>query len=405
MLKGKKVLLGISGGIAAYKGPALVRALVKEGAEVRVVLTDSAARFVSPLSLQVVSGHPIARDLFDPTLEAEIGHIELARWPDVILVAPATANLLGRITHGLCDDLLTTLLCATTAPVALAPAMNTQMWLNPAVQANVQTLREREGYLVIAPDQGELACKEVGTGRMPDPPALLEGALRALTPPLLKGKRVVISAGPTREFIDPVRFITNPSSGKMGFALARAAARMGGEVKLVTGPSHQATPPGVERINISSADDMFEAFDSLVMAPSRAGRRGADFAIKAAAVADWKPSEPNDQKTKKRPGGWSIPLTRTRDILAALGTLPDATRPRLIGFAAETQDLEENALGKLARKNLDWIVANSVRTGNSAFAADQSSVILFNRQGEKEELGPASKIDVASMIWHRVLQS
>lgn len=399
MWSGKRVLLGISGGIAAYKGPMLVREFVKRGAEVRVVITRSASHFVTPLSLQAVSGHAVGQDLFDPAYEAQIGHIELARWPDLILVAPTTANLMARVVHGLCDDLLTTVLCATTAPVVLAPAMNTQMWFNPAVQANLEALRQRHGYTVLAPDEGELACKEIGPGRMPDPPALLEAAAQAITPQLLAGYRALITAGPTREWIDPVRFLSNPSSGKMGFALARTAARMGARVTLVTGPSHQPDPPGVQRINVETAQQMYEAVFAQIEGP-----QPPHVVAKAAAVADWTPAQVSEQKTKKKPGQWLLEMARTRDILASLGALEDEVRPVLVGFAAETHDIEAYARDKLQRKRLDLIVANSVASSDSAFGANQTRVSVFDRLQGEAHLGPAPKEEVAAQIWQRLLE-
>jgi phosphopantothenoylcysteine decarboxylase/phosphopantothenate--cysteine ligase len=398
MWNGKRVLLGISGGIAAYKGPALVRALTAQGAEVRVVLTRAAAHFVSPLSLQAVSGHAVGQDLFDPAYEAQIGHIELARWPDAILVAPTTADLLAKTRLGLCDDLLTTILCATTAPILLAPAMNTQMWLHPATQEHAAALRQRPGVHLIAPDQGQLACKEVGPGRLPDPPALLDALARLWAPPLLLGRRALVTAGPTREYIDPVRFLSNPSTGKMGFAIARAAARLGAQVTLVAGPVHLETPPGVHRVDVTSAHDMYEAVFAALRGPSP-----PEVIVKAAAVADWRPANPSDQKTKKTPGDWHIPMTRTQDILASLGALPDDQRPVLVGFAAETNDIAAYALDKLHRKRLDMIVANSVAAAHSAFGADDNRVSFFDRLGQHEDFGPAPKDEVAERLWRRLL--
>lgn len=398
-LANTRILLGISGGIAAYKGPALVRALSAAGAEVRVVLTASATQFVAPLALQAVSHNAVGVDLFDPAYEAQIGHIELARWPDAILIAPATANLIARVRLGLCDDLLTTVLCATTAPVALAPAMNAQMFLNPAVQENLDALRARHGYRVIAPDSGQLACQEVGPGRMPDPPVLIEALAATLAPQLLKGRRVVVTAGPTREAIDPVRFISNRATGKMGFALARVAARMGAHATLVAGPTHLDTPPGVERIDVTSAADMHRAVFAQLDRDTP-----PDAVVKSAAVADWTPATTADHKVKKTPEVPALPLTRTRDILADLGALDDEARPFLIGFAAETQDLERYALDKLTRKRADMLVANNVLGPSSAFGADSSSVIVYTKTGGREPLGPSPKADLAVRIWTTAAQ-
>ncbi len=394
-LEGKNVLLGISGGIAAYKGPMIVRALTGVGAQVRVVMTRSANQFVTPLALQAVSHNSVGQDLFDPAYEAQIGHIELARWADVVLLAPATAHLIARMAHGMCDDLLTTVLCATRAPVLISPAMNTQMLLHPAVQANIQTLRQRDGHHIIEPDSGQLACNEVGAGRMPDPPVLLDAVLSALTPKSLLGKRVLVTAGPTREAIDPVRFITNPSSGKMGFAIATAAARRGAHVTLIAGPTGLDDPIGVHRINVTSAQDMFDA----VMAHAKA----QDFIVKSAAVADWRPASQAEHKLKKQPGQMHLTMERTRDILATLGAMDDQTRPMLIGFAAETRDIEHYARGKLARKNLDMIVANQVKGPSSAFGADRSSVLFIDRDGRTAPFGPNTKDEIAATLWSRAL--
>lgn len=394
MLTGKRILLGISGGIAAYKGPMVVRALIKAGAEVRVVITRGAAQFVTPMALQAVSHHPVGQDLFDPAYEDQIGHIELARWPDAILVAPTTAHMLAKMAHGLCDDLLTTVLTATRAPVILAPAMNTQMFRHPAVEANMALLERREGYHLLAPDSGELACQETGPGRMPDPEDLVEAVERALTPQTMTNTRVLVTAGPTREALDPVRFLSNPSSGKMGFAIARAAARQGATVTLVTGPVHLPTPKGVERVDVVSADDMHRAVTSRA--------RHMDVIVKAAAVADWRPAHSAEHKMKKTPGEMSIPMTRTQDILAGLGAMDDEVRPTLVGFAAETRDLTQYAQDKLTRKNLDMIVANQVRGPQSAFGADQSSVIFLDRRREPTPFGPASKDAIADALWRHV---
>ena len=402
MLHGKRVILGISGGIAAYKGPALVRALVEAGAEVRVILTRSAVEFVAPLALQAVSHNAVGLDLFDPAYEAQIGHIELARWADAVLVAPTTANLLARLAYGLCDDLLTTVLCATRAPVVLAPAMNSQMLAHPAVQANLALLAAREGHLIVQPDQGALACQEIGPGRMPDPEVLIAALAGALSPRRLEGRRALITAGPTREAIDPVRFLSNPSSGKMGFAVARAAALLGARVTLVAGPVSLPDPVGVERIDVVSAEEMFEAVMARVQHPDPDQR--PEVVVKAAAVADWRPAQVADHKVKKTEGEQlTLVMERTRDIRAGLGALPDDRRPILVGFAAETRDLDRYALDKLNRKNLDMIVANQVSGPTSAFGADLNAVTLFDRQGGRVDLGPAPKDEIAAGIWGHLL--
>lgn len=399
-LHGKKILLGVSGGIAAYKAPFLVRALTAEGCEVRCVLTLAARQFVTPLALQAVSHQPVGLDLFDPAYEQQIGHIELARWPDAILLAPATAHLIARIAHGLCDDLLTTLICATTAPVLVAPAMNTQMWRNPAVVDNVERLRTRLGHRIIPPDAGELACQEVGDGRLPDPPVLLDALAEALTPaePLLVGRKVVVTAGPTAEAIDPVRFITNHASGKMGYAIAAAAAAAGARVVLVSGPTRLQTPRGVQRVDVRSARQMRDA----VFAHAVDGDDRADAVVKAAAVADYRPAEAADHKLKKAPGPITLHLERTDDILAQLCALPEPRRPFLVGFAAETHNVEELALAKLQRKPVDLLVANLVGGPTSAFGADTSTILFVTPDRRVEPFGPASKSATALEIIRRI---
>lgn len=394
MLAGRKVLLGLTGGIAAYKGPALVRELTGAGAEVRVVATESALRFVAPLSLQAVSGHPVASDLFDPAFEHEIGHIELARWPDVVLVAPATASFLARTRAGLCSDLLGTVICATEAPVVIAPAMNTQMWLHTAVQENVASLSRWPGYHVVQPDSGELACKEVGAGRLPDPPVLLEAVRGALGDGPLVGRRVLVTAGPTREPLDPVRFLSNHSSGKMGYAFAAQAAALGAEVTLVSGPVTLPTPPGVTRVDVVTAAQMCEAVLTRVAQ--------TDIVVKVAAVADWRPAQAADHKRKKTGGPLSVAFERTQDILATLGNLPDGERPVLVGFAAETGDVESYARGKVKSKNLDYIVANIVGGPNSTFGADDAEILLIDRAGTATPMGPAPKGAIARAVLDRV---
>ncbi len=396
-LAGRRVLLGITGGIAAYKGPLIVRELTAAGATVRVVLSRAAAEFVTPLALQAVSHHAVGVDLFDPTYEQQIGHIELARWPDLILVAPATAHLLARLAHGLCDDLLTTVLTATRAPVVLAPAMNTQMWAHHAVARNVAQLRQ-DGYHIVPPDSGELACQEVGAGRMPDPPELRLACLQALTPPILRGRRLVITAGPTAEPIDPVRFLTNRSSGKMGYAIAQAAALAGAQVTLVSGPTALTAPWGVQRVAVESAREMRDAVFAHALQPGAQ----AHAVIKAAAVADYRPQHVADQKIKKTPGPMSLPLERNPDILGELCDLPAPQRPLLVGFAAETQDVERLAAEKLQRKPVDLLVANRVSGPDSAFGADTSSVLFLTPRESLGWFGPAPKETTAAEIVRRV---
>lgn len=390
-----KVLLGVSGGIAAYKAAEIVRAFKKRGDEVRVVMTHGAQEFITPMALQVLSGNVVGTELFDATYESEIGHIELARWPDVILIAPATAHVIGKLANGLCDDLLTTVVCATTAPVVVAPAMNTQMFFNPAVQRNIATLEEY-GYQVVDPDQGELACREVGPGRLPDAPVLVDCAEHAASEKPLAGKRVIVTAGPTREHLDPARYISNPSTGKMGFALARAARILGADVMLVAGPSVLDTPYGVSRIDVETAQEMYE----VVMA----GAERADFIAKAAAVADWRASKVSDRKAKKGDTSPILELERTPDILAALGErFADAPGPFIVGFAAESHDVVDLGREKLVRKRAGMIVANEIGGAASTFGSDDARVCLITRdESEWLEIGP--KDAVARQIWLRALK-
>ncbi len=385
-LRDQRIVLGVGGGIAAYKAPALVRALVKAGAQVRVVLTRSAQEFVSPLALEAVSGNRVGLDLFEPGFEHEIGHIGLARWADAVVIAPATANLLARMRAGMADDLLTTVLLATTAPVVAFPAMNTQMWQHAAVRANVVALQER-GVTVVDPDDGELACHEVGAGRQPDPDVIVAHTARALSDGALRGREILVSAGPTREYFDPVRFLSNPSSGRMGVAIAAAAFAAGADVTLVAGPMAVEPPPGVRVHPVVSAEQMRDAVHRLA---------DCDALIMSAAVADWRAASPSDRKRKKTDDVWAPELQRTPDILAELSRA--AVRPRVtVGFAAETDDVLVNARKKLASKGLDGIVANAVRSG-SAFGASTNEVHLLDASEQSEHIGPAPKREVADAI-------
>src|SRR5690606_28421953 len=365
-MQGKRILVGVSGGIAAYKSPELVRRLRERGAEVQVVLTRAACEFVSPMIFQAVSGHPARTDLWDPAAEAAMGHIELARWADLILVAPASADFLARLANGLADDLLTTLCLATQARIAVAPAMNHVMWANPATQANVATLGQR-GLIVLGPAAGDQACGEYGPGRMLEPLELADHAAALLVPNgPLRGRRVLITAGPTRERIDPVRFISNRSSGRMGFAVAQAARDAGADVVLISGPVSLPTPAGVRRVDVESAAEMFEAVMREVP--------GADIFISTAAVADYKPARPAAQKIKKASESLDLQMERTTDILAAVAARPD--RPFVVGFAAETESVEQNARSKLLKKNLDMIAANEVGHDKAFDCEDNALVVL-----------------------------
>lgn len=368
-LNGKHVLLGITGGIAAYKCAELARGLRKAGAEVRVVMTAAAERFVTPTTLQALSGYPVRSSLWDEAAEAAMSHIELARWADLILVAPASADALARFAGGHANDLLSTLCLASEAPVHLAPAMNRVMWANTATQDNVAVLRAR-GFRIHGPDSGEQACGETGEGRMLEPMQLIE-ALADIPQPW-RGRRLLITAGPTYEDLDPVRFLGNRSSGKMGFALAASAAAQGGEVVLIAGPVALPTPPGVRRIDIRSAAQMHEA----VMAELA----GIDTFIAAAAVADYRPKSVSAGKIKKSEGDSSLELQRTLDILAAVSVSP--MRPkRVVGFAAETERLDEHAQEKMRNKGLDAIAANAVGQSGSGFESSHNALTVFTRAG------------------------
>ncbi|MFZ9872508.1 MAG: bifunctional phosphopantothenoylcysteine decarboxylase/phosphopantothenate--cysteine ligase CoaBC [Steroidobacteraceae bacterium] len=387
-LQHRRIVLGVSGGIAAYKAPDLVRRLRERGAEVQVVMTAGAQRFVTPTTFQAVAGREVRAELWDPAAEAAMGHIELARWADLILLAPATADLVARLSAGRADDLLTTLVLATEAKVALAPAMNRLMWSHPATQANITILRHR-GVEVLGPGRGEQACGETGDGRMLEPLEIVAGVERLLSNAdgaALAGKRVLITAGPTRERLDPVRYISNRSSGKMGFALAEAARAAGAEVTLVAGPVHLPTPNGVKRIDVESAAQMHEAVDDAVGT--------ADVFIGTAAVADYRPAVVAERKIKKSGERVEIVLERTPDILASVAAR--AQRPFVVGFAAETHDVENYARGKLESKNLDLIAANEVGD-DKVFDRDDNSLIVLWRDG-RVPIGPASKQVVAKEL-------
>jgi phosphopantothenoylcysteine decarboxylase/phosphopantothenate--cysteine ligase len=391
----RRILLAISGGIAAYKGPELVRVLRRAGHEVRCMLTPEAERFVAPLSLQAVSGSLVRRNLFDPGEEGEIDHIGLADWADLVLVAPATANLLAKMAHGLADDLVTAVLLATRAPILAAPAMNVNMWSHVATQANLDLLRSR-GVAFVGPEAGELACGWEGLGRMSDPATIAEAVEAGLAPQDLVGERVVVTAGGTEERIDAVRSLTNRSSGKMGFAIAREAARRGAEVVLVAGLTSLATPVGVRRIDVRSALEMRAAVVEELEA--------ATIVIKAAAVADFRPRESNAGKIKKEslvPGqGLSLELVQNPDILAEISARKGART--IIGFAAESEDLVGAARRKLARKGCDLIVANDISRTDSGFEVDENAVVLVWPDGGLEELPLLPKSGVAAALFDRI---
>lgn len=385
-LNGKKILLGITGGIAAYKCADLVRRLRSAGADVRVTMTQSAEAFITPLTLQALTDHEIHRNLLDPDSEAAMSHISLARWADVALIAPATANFLAHLAHGFADDLLSTLCLATDRPIAVAPAMNRLMWQNAATQDNVTLLRRR-GVHIFGPGLGEQACGETGPGRMLEPAELVEHVGGLFKEPYLQGKRVLITAGPTREPIDPVRYITNKSSGKMGYAVAAAAAAAGADVTLVSGPVSLTTPVGVVRIDVETAAEMAEA-----VAGNLAGQ---DIYIGVAAVADYRPSETAERKIKKGEEQRELLLTKTQDILATVAA--SQCRPFTVGFAAETHDIEHYALDKLKRKGLDMIAANRVDGPQGGFDADDNALSVFWANG-RENLPMSDKSLLAEKL-------
>jgi phosphopantothenoylcysteine decarboxylase / phosphopantothenate---cysteine ligase len=382
----ERILLGVTGGIAAYKSAEIVRRLKERGAEVQVVMTAAARQFVTPLTFQALSGRPVRTDLWDEAAEAAMGHIELARWADRILVAPASADFLARLAHGLASDLLTTLCLATDVPITVAPAMNRLMWANAATRANMALLAAR-GIEVIGPAEGDQACGETGPGRMVEPDLLAAAVIdRAATSGALAGRKVIVTAGPTRERIDPVRFITNRSSGKMGYAVAEAARDAGAEVILISGPVNVCTPPGVRRFDVETADQMLAAVNENL--------GGTDIFIAAAAVSDYRPVQVSMEKIKKTSDSLMLALSRTTDILATVAA--GAARPFVVGFAAETQNVERNALAKLEGKNLDMIAANQVGEG-LAFDQDDNALTVYWGGGGRE-LKRAGKAQIAAEL-------
>ena len=385
-LSNKRILLGVTGGIAAYKSADLIRRLQDHGADVRVVMTPAAQQFITPLTLQALSGNPVHCDLLDPAAEAAMGHIELARWADLVLIAPATADFIARLATGQADDLLTTLCLATDANIAIAPAMNQGMWRDSATQANLQTLIAKP-TAIFGPADGVQACGDIGPGRMLEPGQLAELTAQQFQSQCLDGVKVVISAGPTREAIDPVRYISNHSSGKMGFALAEAAAEAGARVTLIAGPVALNTPQRVDRIDIESAADMHQAAIGTVAS--------CDVFIGAAAVADYRPATIAEQKIKKSADSMTIELLRNADIIADIAAHPQ--RPFTVGFAAETQQLEHYARGKLQNKKLDLIIANDVANSNIGFNSDNNAVSLIWADGQ-QILPEASKQQLARTL-------
>jgi len=396
-LSDRKVLLAITGGIAAYKSAELCRLLIKQGASVRVVMTAGAQEFISPLTFQALSGNPVHTTLLDPQAEAGMGHIELAKWPDLIVVAPATANMIARYRVGCADDLLSTILLATIVPVAIVPAMNQAMWLHPSTQENVQVLQSRSNtsVLIWGPQSGEQACGDLGPGRMLEPQEICQRVERFFASGAgpLANKRIVITAGPTREALDPVRYITNHSSGKMGYALADVCRSLGAEVVLVSGPCALAVPEHVKRISVTSAEEMLVEVE-------RELSQGCDIFIASAAVADYRPSSPSGSKLKKQGEEMHIELTRNPDIVASVASRAD--RPFVVGFAAETNDVVAYARGKLKNKNLDMIVANDVSVSGIGFNSDENEVHIIWQDGDRV-LPRQSKTGIAKAIVEEII--
>ncbi|URT72546.1 bifunctional phosphopantothenoylcysteine decarboxylase/phosphopantothenate--cysteine ligase CoaBC [Cytobacillus firmus] len=389
MLTGKKILLCVTGGIAVYKAAALTSKLTQAGAQVKVIISESAVNFVAPLTFQALSRHDVYTDTFDEKDSKVIAHIDLADWADLILVAPATANVIGKLANGIADNMITTTLLAASSPIWIAPAMNVHMYSHPAVQKNIETLYGF-GCRFIEPSEGYLACGYVGKGRLEEPEKITEIISEFFKPSRLElsGRKVVITAGPTREKIDPVRYITNHSTGKMGYAIAEAAVSSGAEVVLISGPVSINAPAGLKLIKVESAEEMYQAalneFDY------------ADVVIKTAAVSDYRPKVASAQKMKKQPGDEVLELERTKDILFELGQKKE--KQILIGFAAETEQVEEYAKGKLMKKNADMIVANNVTAEGAGFGTDTNIVTLFKKDGSSEKLPLMSKRDVAVKI-------
>lgn len=393
MLKGKTVLLGVTGGIAAYKAAALASALVKQHAAVEVVMTRNATEFVTPLTFEQLTGRRTMVDTFDRNFSHQVEHISLAERTDLVIIAPATANVCAKLAHGLADDMLTTTVLACRCPKLIAPAMNTNMFDNPVTQDNLDILR-RYGWDVIEPASGRLACGAVGKGKLPEPEELLQHILRYLAMPHdLEGKKVLVTAGPTQEALDPVRYLTNHSTGKMGYAIAKMAMLRGAEVTLVSGPTSIAPPPFVKVLNVKSARDMFESV--------AANASESDFIFKAAAVADYTPADYNDNKMKKKDGDLSIPLKRTQDILKYLGEnrVPGQV---ICGFSMETENMLENSRNKLFKKNVDMICANNLKVAGAGFGVDTNVITLITKDN-CVELPLQSKESAANAILDQAL--
>lgn len=391
-MRGKRIVLGVTGGIAAFKAASICSALNQLGADVRVIMTQAATQFITKMTFQALSQNNVYTDVFDEYDPAVIAHIDMADHTDLFIIAPATANTIAKLAYGLADDMLTSTMLATRAPVMIAPAMNVHMYQHPTVQQNMETLKAR-GYYFVEPGEGQLACGYVGKGRMAEPETIVAQAKKILERQQdLQGLRLLVTGGPTVEAIDPVRYLTNRSSGKMGYAIARAAAERGARVTLVSGPTHLQPPANVTRVQVTSAEEMYhevlQRFD------------GHDVVIKAAAVADYRPTGVAEQKIKKNDDNMTLQLVKTRDILSELGKRK--TDQMLVGFAAETNDVAQHAMDKLKRKNLDLIVANDVSTAGAGFDVDTNVVSIYNRDGLVKSLPKMNKRDVADELLNEI---
>ena len=391
-IKGKNIVLGVCGGIAAYKSVELLRLLVKAGASVQVLMTDSASQFVAPLTFEILSGQKVCNNLFDPHESAAVQHIQWAQDAHAVVVAPATANIIGKLAHGIADDALSTFMLAVTSPVMVCPSMNSNMYASEPVQANLGML-SKYGFFLLDPEAGELACGTTGPGRLPEPAYILDRLTALLMPKDLRGRHVLVTAGPTRETIDPVRFVSNPSSGKMGYALARAAEMRGAQVTLISGPTCIDSPNNVKVIRVNSADEMAAAVKQEF--------EKADILIKSAAVADYKPAEAAPHKIKKTDALQTLTFERTPDILKSIAPLKKDQI--MVGFAAETRNLESFARQKLNAKGLDLIVGNLIGAAGSGFEVDTNQVNLYFKNGTQESLNMMSKADLAHVIMDRVV--
>ena len=397
MLKDKNILLGVTGGIAAYKIANLASMLKKQGANVKVIMTENACQFITPMTFETLTAQKVYTDTFDRNFEFKVDHIELGKWADVFLIAPATANVIGKLANGIADDMLTTTALAMRCPIVVSPAMNTTMFENKVVKHNIMKLRTY-GMDIIMPVSGHLACGDSGAGKMPEPEMLLEYIKRAVYKKKdLVGKKVCVSAGPTREAIDPVRYISNNSTGKMGVEIAKMAAYRGAKVSLIMGPSNVFVPDFISRIDIKSAEDMYE--EIMKISDSQ------DIIIKAAAVADYTPANYSDEKIKKKDGDLSIELSRTKDILKELGERKENNPKKqfICGFSMETENMEENSKNKLAKKNADMIVANNVKVDGAGFGTDTNVVTIFTKDNEIR-LDKLSKTEVAEKIFDEIVR-